>query len=178
MRLKKLAQSFWLRVEKGQPDKCWEWQGYRTWNGYGLLQSRSISPQPLLAHRIAWELINGEIPAGRHILHHCDNPSCCNPSHLFIGTQRDNNKDRDQKKRTASGDRNGARTHPEKNSFIINKGSGLKGVAHPMAKLSEQEIRAIIEAYPSAPVKTHLADQYGISLTHLQRLAKKFNIYT
>lgn len=177
MRLKEAQEKFWLKTKKAQPSGCWIWQGCKTKDGYGLLQIRGIGSSPLYAHRVAWELLNGEIPRGVHILHHCDNPSCCNPDHLFMGNQRINNKDRDQKKRAASGDKNGARTHPEKNSFIKNRGSGLRGTKHPMAKLTEEQIRDILKAYPSAPIKTHLADSYEISLTHLQRLAKKHNIY-
>lgn len=121
---------FWDRVQKTK--SCWNWMGCTTSSGYGMVQCRSISQQPLLCHRVAWSITNGPIPGDLHVLHKCDNPSCVNPAHLFLGTQCDNNRDRDRKGRTASGDSNGARTKPERNPFVRNHGSGLKGIAHPM----------------------------------------------
>jgi hypothetical protein len=171
----KIINHFWGKVVK--TDTCWNWQGYTTKSGYGLLTIRSVSNHPLYAHRIAWELTNGVIAYNLHVLHSCDNPRCCNPGHLFLGTQRDNNMDRDSKKRAARGNKNGAVTHPEKNPFIINRGSGLKGANHPMSKLSDAQIQQIISEYPNFDVKQKLADQFNISLTHLQRIAKKYNLY-
>jgi hypothetical protein len=83
-----LEERFWAKVERRGIDECWPWKATRR-NGYGRLSAaRSGGLQG--AHRIAWSLANGEIPAGLKILHHCDNPPCCNPQHLFLGTQADN----------------------------------------------------------------------------------------
>ena len=72
-------------------DSCWEWQGTRHGQGYGRI---SIGGRLFYAHRIAWELSTGEnIPEGVNVLHKCDNPPCCNPSHTYLGTQSDNMKD-------------------------------------------------------------------------------------
>lgn len=97
---------FWQRVNQSDgPESCWTWQGYRTAFGYGLLQARRIDPQPMLAHRVAWELTNGPIYQGGHVLHYCDNPPCCNPTHLFLGDQRANNADMIAKGRLKIGGR-------------------------------------------------------------------------
>jgi hypothetical protein len=73
---------------------CWIWQGVRNEQGYGRLGS-------MFAHRLAWELEHDEsIPSGKVICHRCDNPSCVNPSHLFLGNQQDNVKDRQRKGRS------------------------------------------------------------------------------
>ncbi len=77
---------------------CWEWTGSLT-EGYGSFDHRK-------AHRVSWEMHNGPIPqgAGAHgtcVLHKCDNPSCVNPTHLFLGTNRDNAIDRERKGRGA-----------------------------------------------------------------------------
>src|SRR6185295_10809571 len=77
------------KVARG--DGCWEWQGWRNAGGYGVLASGPAGRQKdELAHRIAWRLTNGAIPDGLRVLHRCDNPPCCNPAHLFLGSDADN----------------------------------------------------------------------------------------
>jgi hypothetical protein len=83
---------FWHRVDMRAEDECWEWQGPRLPKGYGYLSARGRAGCEY-AHRIAWEITNGAIPAGVFVLHHCDNPPCCNPAHLWLGTSGDNNRD-------------------------------------------------------------------------------------
>lgn len=70
---------------------CLEWQRARNKWGYGTLNLTRI-PEGL-AHRFAWVVFNGKIPAGKYILHRCNNPLCCNVEHLYIGTQTDNMRD-------------------------------------------------------------------------------------
>lgn len=93
-------KSFWdraLEVEGG----CWEWQGARSHSGTGYGQVR-VGLKILSAHRVAWELATGRpIPTGLFICHSCDNRSCINPSHLFLGTRSDNMKDAYAKGRIA-----------------------------------------------------------------------------
>lgn len=92
---------FWKKVEK--TEGCWLWRGYRNPDGYGKVGHRSMS-----AHRIAWTATSGEIPRGMHVLHSCDNPPCCNPAHLWLGTHRENMADRDRKGRSNhAGEHNG-----------------------------------------------------------------------
>jgi hypothetical protein len=83
---------------------CWLWTGSRSAEGYGSIR---VDGKMRKAHRVAWELANGPIPAGAGahgtcVLHRCDNPSCVNPDHLFLGTNADNARDRQAKGRTAS----------------------------------------------------------------------------
>lgn len=88
------ATNFWARVATG--DGCWEWLGTRHGHGYGLLR---IDGRLVRAHRVAWELENGPIPAGLSVLHSCDNRPCVRPDHLRLGTQRDNMADMDERRR-------------------------------------------------------------------------------
>ncbi len=66
---------------------CWTYKGYKNKNGYGRLR---MNGKKVLAHRAMWELFEGEIPKGLNVLHICDNPSCINTYHLFLGTHADN----------------------------------------------------------------------------------------
>lgn len=77
--------------------ECIEWWGGKANSGgYGFLR---VSGQPRQAHRHVWEECFGPIPEGMYVCHHCDNPPCVNPEHLFLGTQSDNMRDREAKGR-------------------------------------------------------------------------------
>ena len=82
-------------------DGCWNWNGYRNKTGYGFTRIGGRGSKGILAHRLSWVLHHGEIPEGLHVLHKCDNPSCVNPNHLFLGTNLDNIKDRTAKGRSS-----------------------------------------------------------------------------
>jgi len=94
---------FISKFEKGQLDDCWPWLAGKLRAGYGIFHISHRKPR--LAHRMMWELENGQIPAGLDVLHKCDNPPCVNPNHLFLGTQRDNGQDMARKGRSYRGPR-------------------------------------------------------------------------
>ena len=125
---------FWRQVKKTA--KCWEWTGTFHAVGYGRFWSIKFKDQ--YAHRAAWFLTNGPIPRSMHVLHHCDNPRCVRPSHLFLGTQVDNNKDAAKKGRTPHGSR------------------------HCMAKISEQDVMAIRKQLSMGVPQKRLAKKYGL----------------
>ena len=85
-----LAERLWSRVVE-QPNGCREWTGSTNSKGYGVI---GVDYKTVLTHRLAWTLTNGPIPEGMKVLHHCDNPSCCNVGKcLFLGTMADNTAD-------------------------------------------------------------------------------------
>ena len=92
-RRKSLREKFEGKVAVGGENECWRWLGH-TKKGYGVINC-SIAPKHRLAHRVAYELAhNVELQPEQKVLHACDNPACCNPNHLRIGTQTDNMNDR------------------------------------------------------------------------------------
>lgn len=89
------AANFWSKIDQANEGECWNWRAGKTKFGYGRFR---IGDRLYSAHRIAYVLANGHLPVGigYHgfvVMHACDNPACCNPAHLSIGTNRDNARD-------------------------------------------------------------------------------------
>ena len=136
-----VAERFWEKVRIGGIAECWEWTRSFLSSGYGAF---AINTQPQGAHRVAYELTYGEIPkgTGHHgtcVLHRCDNPRCCNPHHLFLGTHAENMRDCSSKKRKRA----------------------AAGEQHCNAKLTEKQVR---EIRANSNVRyVHLAVRYGVT---------------
>lgn len=91
-----LEARFWAKVQKGGTDECWLWTGTR---GHGYGRIRTVGKRFARAHRIAYALTHGD-PGPLLVCHKCDTPLCCNPAHLFLGTNLDNSLDRNAKHRS------------------------------------------------------------------------------
>jgi hypothetical protein len=152
---------FWSRVIK--TPTCWIWQGPPTPKGYGRLKKNG---RMVFAHRVAYTLAGGRIPDGLFVLHNCpdgDNPLCVNPAHLFLGTLTDNNRDRAQKGRSATGDRSGMRLHPDRHPAKLHPESHVRGESHPAAKLTGPIVLEIRRRYGQGGVsQRQLAQEYDI----------------
>jgi len=81
-----IEERFWRFVTKLSDAECWEWQGSKSDKGYGKLPYEKEQQ----AHRVSYILFKGEIPKKTMVLHHCDNPSCVNPNHLYLGDNKQN----------------------------------------------------------------------------------------
>lgn len=92
-------ERFWSRVNTNGPNGCWEWAAYKNKKGYGKM---SIFNTWIFAHRLSLYLNGIEIPDGKICCHRCDNPSCVNPEHLFLGTNEKNIEDAYKKGRLGS----------------------------------------------------------------------------
>lgn len=99
----------WSKIERGPATACWLWRGRRDKDGYGNYRHWVVTTRAnrrakgYRAHRLIWHFERGPIPDGMQVLHRCDNRLCCNPAHLFLGTNWDNMQDRNAKGRTANG---------------------------------------------------------------------------
>ena len=137
-------QAFLSKIEISNSTKdCWNWTGSKKPSGYGSVR---INKKYKLAHRVAFELYNGEIPSGYIVCHICDNRSCCNPSHMMLGTIKSNAAD------------------------MILKGRGRKkeyaarGEKNGNAKLREADIIDIRMAYSSGEMSQGaLAKKYNVT---------------
>ncbi len=154
---------FMSKVERRGPDDCWPWQAGCGSGGYGSfwLEGRSIT-----AHRVAFFIANGKWPEPFGC-HDCDNPPCCNPAHVFEGTQLENDMDRVAKGRSARGAQHGRHTKPARTARGKRAGVNAKPESYPRgsdvswSKLSDAKVREMRSL--TGLSQNALAARYGIS---------------
>lgn len=151
-KIENLEEHFWSKVEIKGNDDCWEWKAARHYKGYGQYDTGERHGFDKKSHRMAWWLKNGD-PGNLHVLHTCDNPPCCNPSHLFLGTNQDNVNDKIKKGRHPTGKACVGYGKP----MICNRGEKNK-----FSKLKEQEV---ISIFLDKRQQRCIAEEYGVSGT-------------
>jgi hypothetical protein len=148
-----VIDSFWSKVEK--TDSCWLWQGGKTDKGYGQFHTTKseVVYNTTLAHRFSYWLANGDFDKYLYVCHTCDNPSCVNPNHLFLGTNADNMND------------------------MYSKGRGnveqktVRGEEHGRAKLTWEQVREIRQKHSEGGIsQRELGRQYGVDNKAIQAI--------
>lgn len=144
----------WEKVEIKEPHECWPWKGYKNEEGYGRTW---IDDNGYYAHRVIFNLVYPNViqlsaPKNTHdsgfLLHTCDNPSCCNPLHLFVGTHADNMADKVSKGRSPN----------------------FSGDNGPRCKLTMEQANEMREKRKNGISAKQLAKDYGISLSSTKTL--------
>lgn len=106
------ARRFSTKIDRNEHG-CWNWTGCTNQSGYGAFRVSRPTRKTVLAHRFAYEMARGEIPPGLFVCHHCDNPKCCNPDHLYLGDQTRNMRDASERGRMPVGEAHHATTLTE-----------------------------------------------------------------
>lgn len=146
--LERAPERIWAYVDKRGPDECWNWTGPKRCGGYGYTE---LAGEKYQAHRLIFNLVNPGVinPRGDRfnsksqqcLLHNCDNPSCCNPAHLRVGTLNDNVQDK----------------------IVRNRMPKWEAAKHPLCKLTMEQIKEIRSQRASGITGRAVARIFGVS---------------
>lgn len=155
-----IAERFWSKVRKS--DWCWVWIGQRSRYGYGVLEiARHVSGKRqrriYKAHRISFTLYNGPIPDGFEVCHHCDNPPCVRPDHLFLGTHAENMRDMVRKGR----------------HWLRHRPGQMQGERNPAATISEAQALEIRQMVSEGARQSEVARLFDVSISIVSRIVNR-----
>lgn len=146
----KLSKDGPLHPTHPELGNCWQWTAAKDINGYGRIKIGGRTCPCLLTHRLSWIIHTGTISKDDCVLHSCDNPPCCNPSHLFLGTRDDNNQDKIKKGRARHGH--------------------LYGEGNPNSKLTWDMVNSIREHYRKGESQTSIQKMFGLPQWKVSRI--------
>lgn len=144
---------FWEKVDVRGPDDCWEWTGSLNNKGYSQIR---IGGGLSLGHRVSYEIHNGPIPEGLHVLHSCDNPGCVNPVHLHLGTHQDNMREMVLRGRSNGGSK-----------------CDNSGEKHGGSKLGNDDIREIRRLRVDGISQRELSAVYGVAESTISQIVNR-----
>lgn len=146
---------FWLYVDKKSEGECWEWTGGRDTQGYGLFFINN-KYRCEKAHRVSAWLSGKRFGNGLNVCHHCDNPPCVNPKHLFLGTRKDNIRDCISKNRLTRGNKS--------------------GVNNPRSIINELDVKTIRFFYSMGSIlQRELGEMFGLTQTAVSLIVRNKN---
>lgn len=141
-----LADRLWSRCFR-TPSGCLEWQGFcHPTRGYGQIGRGRKGEGLVETHRAAWEVTHGTIPPGMFVCHQCDNPPCCEPTHLFLGTPADNHAD------------------------MVRKGRHATGQMLPQTKLTDAQVAKVLTLRSQGWLQREIAGHFGITQGYVSEL--------
>ncbi|HEX5016165.1 MAG TPA: HNH endonuclease [Actinomycetes bacterium] len=140
-----LRELFWGKVDRRSPEECWRWLSAVDKDGYG---KHTLRGRTVRAHRFSYELSVGELSPGICVCHRCDNPSCVNPGHLFLGTNAENTADK------------------------VAKGRQARGESLPQAKLTAANIADIRILRTQGWTQQALADKFAVSQVQISKICR------
>ena len=139
---------FWSKVKK--TSRCWLWTGAKRGRGYGVLRRGSADEGFVDSHRFSYEIHFGPVPEDMWVLHHCDNPSCIRPSHIYAGTPKQNNQD------------------------MVFRGRSIRGESHANSRLTFNQVKIIRSEYiPHKIFMETFAKRFRVSVSTIQRVISK-----
>lgn len=156
---------FWPKVNK--TDGCWLWTGAIGESGYGRLYTRRGTLTG--AHRFAWELHFGPIPAGMFVCHHCDTPACVRHDHLFLGTPLANVRDMISKGRES----HAGATNPIRGDAHMWHRNVRRGTANNMSRLTDDMVRYIRSEVAAGRMQKDVAAEIGMSKMAISRVVRR-----
>jgi hypothetical protein len=174
--IKRATKRIWRKIIHGEPNECWIWTAALDTDGYGQIR---VAGKLIMATHAIFVLANDRLPT--LVMHKCDNPPCCNPSHLIDGTKALNNQDKMSKgrHRPSFGNRNGARLHPDslprgdRHYARTNPERLARGERSGMAKLTDDQVVKIRTRFANESItKTKLAQEFGIGQSQVGRILR------
>lgn len=145
----KTKERFWKKVDIQRDDECWLWTGGKNKKGYGEFWF-PLRGKHTRAHQVSWILKYGDIQDGYCVLHSCDNPSCVNPYHLFLGTNQDNVDDKMKKGRWSS-------------TFLSGVNHPQHGERSKFHKLTETDVLEIRKLKSQGMSLRRIGNKFGVS---------------
>jgi len=143
----KTVARFWSKVAIGHESECWLWTGAKKDTGYGAFR---VGNATCTASRYAYAAKHGPIDPQMHVLHSCDNPPCCNPEHLKLGTVADNSTDK------------------------VKRGRHCHGSKRPLAKLTNEQVMAIAKLWATGALsQKEIATRFGVNQSQVSRLLNR-----
>lgn len=140
---------YWAKVDRRGDDECWPWTAFRNQFDYGMFNGGGVEQ---LAHRFGYRLAYDDLADGMIVCHHCDNPCCQNPRHMYAGTPATNAADKSRRGRVVV--------------------SPMPGERNSQARLTETEVGEIRSAYALGETQTSLAARYGVGQTQIGRIVR------